>query len=140
MASLARILAGGARSIAAAKRGPKALFRISWRPAAREHQPIEAASHEEKCRVLTLFVGRYGAETGAKRKFFLVADLQCVKIVCMSGPAVLDKDSQTLESRLGWLTEIARSLAGQRDLNSLLDAILSFARQATKADGGAVYR
>jgi HD-GYP domain-containing protein (c-di-GMP phosphodiesterase class II) len=58
----------------------------------------------------------------------------------MSGPAVLDKDSQTLESRLGWLTEIARSLAGQRDLNSLLDAILSFARQATKADGGTVYR
>jgi HD-GYP domain-containing protein (c-di-GMP phosphodiesterase class II) len=58
----------------------------------------------------------------------------------MSGPAVLDTDSQTSLSRLGWLTEIARSLAGQRDLNSLLDAILSFARQATNADGGTVYR
>jgi HD-GYP domain-containing protein (c-di-GMP phosphodiesterase class II) len=43
-------------------------------------------------------------------------------------------------SRLAWLTEIARSLAGQRELNHLLESILSFARQATNADGGTVYR
>jgi HD-GYP domain-containing protein (c-di-GMP phosphodiesterase class II) len=55
----------------------------------------------------------------------------------MGGRVATNQDST---SRLGWLTEIARSLAGQRELNHLLESILTFARQATNADGGTVYR
>lgn len=53
----------------------------------------------------------------------------------MPAPDTLDSDS-----RLGPLTEIARALAGERDLNRLFELILSSARRATHADGGTLYR
>ncbi len=43
-------------------------------------------------------------------------------------------------SRLDQLTEIARALAGERNLNRLFELILNSARHATRADGGTLYR
>jgi len=43
-------------------------------------------------------------------------------------------------SRLDQITEIARALAGERDLTRLLELIMRAARGATNADGGTLYR
>jgi HD-GYP domain-containing protein (c-di-GMP phosphodiesterase class II) len=51
-----------------------------------------------------------------------------------------DSHSQDHFSRLDQLTEISRSLAGERDLNRLFELILDSARRVTNADGGTLYR